>query len=84
MKEYRISISNKVYDDLENIGDFILSKYTQDAVDNYLKRRILRVSPDSFYSKRNTARILVVISNSPEGNKVEPVSAAVDSATTLY
>lgn len=37
MKEYRISISNKVYDDLENIGDFILSKCTQDTVDNYLK-----------------------------------------------
>ncbi|SCD19791.1 hypothetical protein PSM36_0965 [Proteiniphilum saccharofermentans] len=37
MKKYKIAISNEVYRDLENIGDFILSKYTQNTVDNYLK-----------------------------------------------
>lgn len=37
MKKYKIAISNNVYDDLENIANFILSKNTQTSVDNYLK-----------------------------------------------
>ena len=37
MKKYKIAISNKVYEDLEHIGDFILSKHTQEAANKYLK-----------------------------------------------
>lgn len=37
MKRYKIAINKSVYLDLENIGNFILSKYTRRSVDNYLK-----------------------------------------------
>ncbi len=37
MKRYKIVINKSVYLDLENIGNFILSKYTRRSVDNYLK-----------------------------------------------
>jgi len=37
VKHYKIAIDNAVYNDLENIGNFIHSKYDQRAADNYLK-----------------------------------------------
>ncbi len=37
MKRYKIAINKSVYPDLENIANFILSKYTRGSVDNYLK-----------------------------------------------
>lgn len=37
MKKYKVAISDNVYLDLEDIGNFILSKYTQSSVTAYLK-----------------------------------------------
>lgn len=37
MKKYKIAISNKVYEDLKRIGDFILSRHTHEAANKYLK-----------------------------------------------
>ena len=44
MKKYKIAISNKVYEDLERIGDFILSKHTQEAANKYLKILFEKIS----------------------------------------
>ena len=62
MKLYKIAISNEVYNDLENIGNFILSKYTQDAVNNYLKSLYEDISTLQYlaevlpYSERETVK----------------------------
>lgn len=37
MKRYKIAISKKVYNDLEHIGDFIISKHTHEATNKYLR-----------------------------------------------
>ena len=37
MKEYKVAISNLVYEDLESIGNFIISNNTKRAANKYLK-----------------------------------------------